>query len=209
MKISVSTLDSFQYYLDNDKSQDDFIQELITRRESRPMNIGIAFENILQQPENYFLYTHYEYKGIRFETEQINACLDYINSFKATWQVKMTKEYDTDYGLVTLSGKTDILHGLIIEDIKTTANYSYDKYANSWQWRCYLDMFDIDNFVYYIAEIKDGDEMVFIKDTHIIKLSGYDNMNNDIRTILNKFVQFILDNNLGKYFGYDSNIIMV
>ena len=196
MRISVSTLDSFDYYLNNDVSDEKFISDLTYYKDNRPMQIGRAFESILRHPSMYDKYVNYECDNIVFDNSGITNSLSFINSLQVpTWQVRSTLKL----GDVTLSGVCDIMNGLEIIDVKTTANYNYDKYANSWQWKSYLEMFGLNKFKYFIAEIKDGSE-ILVKDLHIIELYRYDNMLNELNEFVAMFKEFIVANKLEHIF---------
>ena len=197
MRISVSTLDSFQYYLSNDVADEKFISDLTDYKDNRPMQIGRAYESILRYPAMYDKYVNYECDNIVFDNNSITNSLSFINRLQVpTWQIRGNLKI----GDITLSGICDIMNGLEIIDLKTTANYSYEKYANSWQWRCYLEMFNLDYFKYIIAEIKDNVTEINVKNLHIVELYRYDNMLNDLTTFVNRFKEFIVLNKLEHLF---------
>jgi hypothetical protein len=197
MRISVTHLDGFDYYLNSDLSTDEYINQLTSFRDNRPMQIGRAYESILQNPHLFDRYNHYECDGIKFD----NSIINQIKQFQdvKVWQLKTTSKYDINGLEVTLSGKLDCMLGNTIIDIKTTANYDYDKYYNSYQWRCYLDMFKLNHFKYFVATIKDS-EIVEINNINEIDCFAYSEMNNDIKDKLSKFTSFILDMKLEHIF---------
>jgi hypothetical protein len=68
---------------------------------------------------------------------------------------------EKDYGGIIVSGRCDRLHGMIIEDDKTTSHFSGDagveKYIDKWQWRYYLDIFGAHEFMWHIWETREID----------------------------------------------------
>lgn len=196
MRISTSSLDSFQYYLDGNVELDKYINDLMFRLDSRPMAVGRGFETLITSDV-----TAFEVNNIIYDEALILKGKQIINNYPVRkYQSKVTKDIILTTGIHTLVGMADIICGDIVIDIKTTANFKYDRYINSWQWKAYLYLFETDVFEYTVFEIQDKNNLVSLVDCHIFQCYSYSEMQKDLINILESFTDFIEKNNLQQYF---------
>ena len=196
MRISVTQLDGFQYFLNSDLSEADYIQRLSTFEDNRPMKIGRGFESIItSEPNQYDKFGHYEIDGIKYSNQLIQKGFDRLKDLNAVKQVKIVSEVAG----VNLVGVADLLYGNIIADIKTTANYSFAKYYDSWQWKAYLTLFELDIFKYFVFEINDSD-IVELKEFHLVNCFRYALMESELNVLVSEFKDFIQIKNLQHIF---------
>lgn len=194
IRISVTHLDGFDYYLKSNKDTDTYISELTTFTDNRPMKIGRSFETILQLPELTKFEDCYNCDGVKFKRNQIAKALQRYET--GVWQLKHVQEFEG----VQLVGKADIIQGATIIDIKTTAKIDIQRYIDSYQWRAYLMLFGANLFEYHIYQIKDEPELIDITDFELLKLNDYDGLVSDLKCVVNDFKDFIYSNNLQDYF---------
>jgi hypothetical protein len=201
MRISTTALDGYQYYLDGKIEQEDYISNLVVIKDSPAMKIGRAFETVLHSPHQYDKYNYYVCDGIKFDNNLITDSLEYINHLaKPTWQSKIVKQYDIGGENVNLVGVADILNGNEIIDIKTTARFDYERYFWSWQWRAYLELFELDLFKYFVAEYKTNNDVIEMNHLYQFEFYRYPDMEIALNNILTKFVKFIKEMELDALF---------
>lgn len=132
IRLPVTGLENRRYYLhpppwiDDPKTDLDYVDELVGRIETPAMRLGTAFEDALvgKPPTPGFTFTG----DIRWNRP-------------AALQVPVRYEVPLpDLGVrVVLSGRLDGIDGDVVVDVKATAKpFNLDKYHDSWQWRVYL-----------------------------------------------------------------------
>lgn len=122
-------------------------------------------------------------------------------------EVPVRKVYETNYFPVQLSGKIDEINGITIRDAKCKfRNVDFKEYADSCQWKFYLDMTDTDRFFYDVFEVKSfkdlsGSSPYKLKpDVHFIahdplECIRYDSMEQDVQLLLNEFMDYLSNRN--------------
>jgi hypothetical protein len=197
MRIRTTALDAFQYYLDNDIDQESYIQSITDFKSTPAMEIGKAYENIITNPKPYDKYLCYKYDDYSFDNEIIGEGTNFIRSLDfPCYQVKSVKNIN----VIKLVGVADIINGNEIIDVKTTGRFDIERYFKSWQWRAYLDIFELDKFRYFVVEYNLKENSIYHKDTHKFEFFRYDNMTNELSNIVSQFAEFISNNNLDNYF---------
>lgn len=152
MRISVTDLDSWRYF----KASDDMdVQALLRRlrREEEPsqaMLAGRALHNALEHASEGEM-AEVESDGFRFQF--VGDCAIPLLPVR---ELKGEILIQTPSGPVTLVGVIDGHDGAIY-DWKLTGRFDAERYADSYQWRCYLVMFNARKFVYGVFEGKEGD----------------------------------------------------
>lgn len=139
---------------------------------------------------------------IIYNSEQVQTALNYKDEIKGCFhEVKMSKNYLINDEEVTVSGTCDVLHGLLIRDIKTKYSdlRSIEDYTRSYQWRFYCDMFNVPTFIYDVFQFVgyDKDKHGYnvselpIKRHEPIECITYHKMNDDIHYLLYQLVEYV------------------
>jgi len=197
-RISVSDLDSYRWYKQN---EDMTLEELLARLRketpaSLPMLAGSALHRFFEHASSEGQETPaIEVDGFRFAFDcDIDMELPTIRELKGEVQV------DTPSGPVTLVGIVDGMDSAIY-DYKLTGRFDAEKLAESYQWRCYLMMFNASRFVYRVFVGKeDSDGVGFdgnafsqwtIREYHELPVYRYPGMEADVVGQVSEFAAFI------------------
>ena len=148
MYLSVSKLDAFRLMATTDWKKESEVVDAIkgTATYGWQAKYGTGLHGCIEDPPRWWSedqgkYIHTDRDGTvtSWPREIVDACASawprpcvFEQSFKA--------EYSIDNKLVTLGGRIDAEHGLVIVEGKTKFGYfdPFD-YSDSIQWRCYLD----------------------------------------------------------------------
>ena len=233
--IRVTTLEKFrrfysdEYEYETEQSLIDGITQAFTGNEFT--RIGTAFHSIVElgipkcekveAGERTFLYYGKEAKepvpsgrkfdidgfGVTLDVAQCKTALEYRDEHPdAFHEIRLYK----DYGDVLITGCADMIDGLEIRDIKTKYSPADDKdYINSYQWRYYLELFQLDTF-HFDLFIFDG----YNKEKHGYDVRGiplrrhlpaitchrYGSIESDTRYLLEHFIRWMKYRKLEKYF---------
>ena len=219
-RISITTLETYRKMLAGDEwtTQDAFIQSLITPFEGNEYTrIGSAFHAIVEQGEEIvetlqdpgkFRVT-VEGWPVVFNEEQVAMALKYRSklpyAFHEEW---IGREFDTPAMTIWVHGRVDVLHGTFVRDIKTKYSpVKYDDYANSAQWKFYLDLTGLDTFYFDLFEFpgyrkeRHGYDVssLGIRPYGAIECIRYDGMEAENKQLVCDFTDFITRHNLTQY----------
>jgi hypothetical protein len=174
-------------------------------------NVGSAFHWIIENHhEKEFHSTLLEKFGVRFSDDQIKTALTHVSELGTfTPEIRMSKVFNTKFGEISITGQTDVLQGKIIRDTKVTfRNRSTSEYYNSYQWRVYLSIFELDRFIYDLFEVeKYKDEYqrdvtrCLITPYEPYECIRYELMEVDVINLLNEFLEWIDYRNLWHVLG--------
>jgi len=164
IKISVSTLDAFHKYInDHEKKNQEPIYpdaqsflDYLTRDfvPSPDMQYGSAIDAIIENPKKFWSDEHkeYIYKGIGIPKAYINRITPFFD-YDFPFQVDGSVLYKIGNTEVLLTARVDQLHGNEVVEFKTVwTGYSYHRYADSMQWKCYNVIFDTQRVRYVVAD---------------------------------------------------------
>ena len=219
-RISITTLETYRKFLAGDEwtTQQSLIDSLITPFEGNEYTrIGSAFHAIVEQGESVvetlqdpgkFRVT-VEGWPVVFNEEQVAMALKYRSklpyAFHEEW---IGREFDTPSMPIWVHGRVDVLHGTFVRDIKTKYSpVKYDDYAESAQWKFYLDLTGLDTFYFDLFEFpgykkdKHGYDVssLGIKPYGAIECIRYDGMEQENRQLVCDFTDFIVKHNLTQY----------
>lgn len=186
MRISVTTVDSYNYYRNSEKSLSEFLAELRKEAPVTPeMESGRAFHSMLEHAAEGDEVDSFEADGYTFEFA-CNADL----ALPAIRELKGEAELTVDGEPITLVGKVDAVDGLRVWDHKPTTRFDVEKWTDAFQWRAYLWMFGCNRFTYnvFVRSVKNGH--VKIREVHELDFYRYPGMEQDIRANLHEFVAF-------------------
>lgn len=194
MRLSVNDLQCWQRYRDNeDVTLADCLRQL--RREEPPTPVllaGRALHKALEHAQyhednlNPFGQSVLQYEGYTF----IFQC-DAEITVPDVRELKGETVIDTRYGSLTMVGVVDSID-TAISDYKLTGHFDAERLAASYQWRCYLQMFDrlrFDYKVFVAQEIKPNEWA--IRDYHEVSFYRYPGMEEDIERAVNECVAFM------------------
>lgn len=186
MRLSVTNLDAYRRYCrDEDVTLESLLAQL--RRETPPtpaMMAGRAFHAALENLRDDADVIDQDDHRFRF---QIDSAL-YLPPIR---ELKGEVVLPTSVGDVTLVGIVDGLHGTEVYDHKLSASFDAERYANSYQWRCYLTMFGGEKFTYnvFVGKVDDSGDWV-IYDLHRLPFYAYPAMRGDVLKAVDEFAQF-------------------
>lgn len=194
MRLSVSDLQCWMRYRDSEEvTLDECLKQL--RREEPPTpallagrKLHKALENARYHEEsvNPFGQSVLEYKGYAFIFQcDVEIAMPEVRELKGEMLV------DTRYGPVTLVGVVDSIDSAVT-DYKLTGHFEAERLAHSYQWRCYLQMFDRLRFDYKVfvgVEIKPQEWA--IRDYHALSFYRYPGMEEDIQREVENCVRFM------------------
>jgi hypothetical protein len=140
------------------------------------------------------------YEGITFSAEQVAPALWYKEQHPhMISEVPSKKLYLNKYFDVLVSGRADVIEGQFVRDAKAKfRSPTVKEYADSYQWRFYLDMFNSPAFYYDVFEIQNYRYLVNnrLPDVDIIPYEPieclpYEGMIEDLNTLVTDFARFM------------------
>ncbi|WP_227430455.1 hypothetical protein [Psychrobacter sp. I-STPA6b] len=187
-RVSVTHLDSYQYFLDSDMTEQELYDRLFGAYTPTPaMSAGTAWHKIL---ENYLRNPSgiYQQDSFTFDISKLNDTdeVQVVNLGKP-WEREQKHVVQLIDG-VDLVGKIDVETPYAVIDHKLTGSYNPERYLNAWQWRAYLAMRGKNRFIYQVFECKPVTkygQVVEIKDYHTLDMYAYDGMIDDVKDCLN------------------------
>ena len=174
MRVSVTLLDSFRYWKQNEfwteEAEQKALEELIARirgeklPQTDAMLRGIAWHKIAEDPHKYYDPSQdvYGCEGWTFNAADAGVILMDLPAERVC-EVKM----EIDVGPVQLVGIADYIDGCNAGDLKLSKKVEPDKYGESLQWMAYLRMMDGKGFRYHVAQPRTD------RKTGAIKLADY------------------------------------
>lgn len=184
MRISVTHLDSYLYWLSSDMELDQLLARIKGEEPPGPSALaGRAFHSLLENAE-----PGQEFGGLNspiVDGHQFVFAIEEELALPPVRELKAEEVFQTPSGPVTLVGKVDALNGLTVQDYKLTERFDAEKYMESLQWRAYLTMFDAWRFVYdvFVARYDVAPSeltQVVIYDYHRLPLCAYPGMRADV-----------------------------
>lgn len=175
IRLSVTDLDSYHYWLGSDMELDALLTRLRGEEPPGPnMLAGRAFHKLLETSGACDLPSAVV-DGVEFD-----FVLEQEIALPLIRELKAEKVFETPSGPVTLVGKVDGLQGITVHDYKLTERFEAERYADSYQWRCYLTMFGAKQFVYDVFQCRYSDDRVTVYEYHRLPLAAYPGMETDV-----------------------------
>lgn len=190
LRVSVSDLDSFRQFRDDEDGDLNALLRQIRRLEppSEPMLAGSALHKALEvlppdAPEVLSLASD----GYVFSIE-----CDIAMDLPRTRELKAESVLDVQGTIVTLVGKVDAIEGTRVDDHKTTGYFDAERFHAGYAWRCYLMMFGANRFRWNVFEMKPhGPEKVYaVTGFHQMEQFRYPGMEADVLRLLTAYVRF-------------------
>lgn len=195
IKLSVSDLDSWLAYIE--PAQEAFelsTEQLIARlrKEDTPneeMRIGSAFHSVM------------ETLGVGDLEYREQDGYEFFFEAETTLSIPVLRErlcervYETSSGSVLLRGKLDAESGNAVTDYKLTFGaFDAERYADSLQWRAYLDMTGAREFHHLVFQANrpgDRGNKIWIHDVHDLVQWAYPGMRADVLKRVGELAEFV------------------
>lgn len=201
MRIGTTQLEAFRLYMNPQNewmTEAKLLQDL--RGEFHPtseMLLGLAFGRALEKPDrwrqpdgSYRVPVKGELGWVeyRFTAVMVDRALELLDR-RGTFEVRHEKEYDG----WTVVAKLDQIIGTRINENKTTTGYfDFDKYAESCQWRFYLDIFGAATMTYNVFEIREPEPGEYkLGNVSTFNLFPYDAMHQDCLNLVRQFKEYV------------------
>ena len=154
LRISVSQISSYLSYIEGKISLEQFVNSMLKRdKPNIKMIAGTIFHCILQG------FPYEEDSRIEFDSGDIEEAKKKIDFRSSIFEYKIRKPYLTDRGDVIVTGMADQILGDTICEFKTTYGaFSYDRYADSIQWKAYCSLFGVEQVKYQVWQITEPEE---------------------------------------------------
>ena len=202
MRLSVTTVEAFRLWRDTGDWMALEDLEATIRKDQPPnenMLRGSAFHDVIERPaataETGLEGTQYRSGEYVFGGEGMARVLALlpkgrVAECKATWT----------FGGITISGKADALHALDAYEAKCTAKLDVEKYFDSFQWRAYVVMFNVQRVHYILGQHYDnGGRHVVIEHVLPMTLYRYPNVEDDVKRTASECAEFIVLRGLESY----------
>lgn len=197
MRISTTTLESFRLFMQPEQewmTQDELIATI--RGEFRPNHkvmLGLAFGQVLEQPEKYLVSGGYQHGDFFFSLDMMAGPLASIDR-RGVMEPKAEKVY----GDCVVVAKADHMLGADITEFKSTlSSFDPDKYALSCQWRFMADIFDVPKVTYRVFCLSEDDAgIIDLRSTETMNLYRYPAMRQDLNNLLHQFVGYVTSKGL-------------
>lgn len=225
MRVSTTIIEKYRRWQDSTSDYDteeSFVESLTKEFKGNAYTaIGTAFHSIAElgidvckfNEERNTFDVETDLGAVSFSSEQVQAALKY--SMDTQWAVpelKLTKEYNTKYGKVTVVAMADRVWGYEVRDIKTKFSApKQQEYLDSCQWRYYLEIFEVNDFyfdLFQFAGYKPAEHGMDVSSLQIIRHDPipcirYEGMEEDNADLLAGFLEYVFSNNLQEYITRD------
>lgn len=219
LRIATTSIDLYNRFLcDEEFPEEVFISQLTKKTPAtKYMQLGSAFHEILEDPwgayNRHAKLTSHEgnfmsKEGIVFPDDVIRPCFDFID-YDHPFEIKLTKNYavisefnPSGFEPVEVVAKVDQGKGnFVIEHKSCWTQFKYDKYADSLQWKFYLDIFQAQRCIYKVFELSDLAGGIKFRQFHSFHFDWHEGIPKELETILESFIKFIYTKNLQEFFS--------
>ena len=186
-RISVTWLDSYQYFLDSEMSEGELYERFYGAFTQNPaMAAGTAWHKIL---ETYLSPKAgvYQQDGFVFDLKALFDTDEVLIINIGEPHERENKHVMQLIDGVDLVGMIDVETPYTVYDHKLTGSYKPERYFDAWQWRAYLTMRNKSQFTYQVFEckpVREYGQTVEIKDYHTLDMYAYDGMQDEVKSIL-------------------------
>lgn len=212
-RISVTTLESYRKLRSGDSylTQDSFIEGLRTPFEGNNYTkVGTAFHSIVELGTPALLDRadgRYDVivgeERVTFSPGQVAAILAYRLSLPLSLhEVWVGRVFHTSVMDIWVHGRMDLLHGIDVHDIKTKyGRVNVGDYEDSAQWRLYLDLAQLDRFVFDLFMFHGDIDGLDVSSLHVdrwgeIECVRYAGMADDNSELVDDFASFVVRHGL-------------
>lgn len=192
MRVSATTLESFRLYMAPDqewKTEASLLEDIAgTFVPTRPVEIGKAFGLVLETPDRYKVRGGYVCNGFSFDDAAMAEPLSLMDR-RGVYEAKAIKRY----GDVDVVSKADQIIGCRLREHKTTCStFSFEKYADSFQWRLMADAFEPLQVSYYVFCLDDHENgVITVKSVETFNLYPYAQLHEDCAELVDQFRAYV------------------
>lgn len=156
-----------------------------------------------------------------FSEKQAAPALQYrLDHPRMISEVPLQKVYDLGKYRVKLSGRADGVEGILLRDGKTKfRSINFQEYMDSYQWRYYLDMFNLNHFFYDVFEVKRFKELpvgkpyiltdVEFLEPETLHCERYAGMEQDCQRLLKEFMDYIDTRNFYNFLNQENETVIL
>ena len=165
---------------DEEPSLEDLVRQITTDEPSEKMLAGTAFHKALELAQVGEFET-LEADGYRFTLADGELSLPSIREIRASRR----------YGELVVTGKADCVLGRTVIDHKTTGKIDFDRYLEGYQWRFYLELFEADEFVWNLFQIREvGEKTYRVEAPQVLKVNRYPEIAADCEALAAEYLEF-------------------
>ena len=184
MLARVSNIETYRRWrLEEDATPADLVSRLTADQPTERMEVGTAFHKALELAQSG---DHDELTANGYRFLFAGPCAIALPSVR---ELRCSRQY----GPLIVSGQVDAIHGLRVEDHKTTANFSADSYLEGCQWRFYLDIFGADVFRWNVFEIladRKDPHTYHVDPPHLLEQFRYPGLHDDCMALALGYYEF-------------------
>lgn len=158
------------------------------------VELGEAFGAVLEDPDRYLTPEGFRCGPYCFSRDVIEPALAVFDR-RGVFEAKATKQY----GPCTVVAKADQLLGAqLIENKTTLSTFSFDKYAESYQWRFMADIFQPAWITYHVFCLSESarDGSIELRGIETFNLYPYAGLHQDCCELLRQFVTYVTSRGL-------------
>jgi hypothetical protein len=192
MRISTTTLESFRLFMEPEQewmTEDALLATIRGVFTPTPaISLGLAYGKVLEDPDRFQVPGGYRCNGFNFADATIAPALALIDR-RGIFEAKAAKAY----GPHEVVAKADHLLGAHLSEFKTTGStFSFDKYADSCQWRFMTDIFEPRQVTYHVFLLDDHENGVAeLRGIESFNLYPYAELHQDCCDLLGRFVDYV------------------
>lgn len=219
-RISVTTIEKFRRFMTEASSfdqEEDLIKSIKGEFEGNNKTwIGGAYHGVIEGKYRIHINKgqYFIADDIAFSAEQAKPALDYKRAHpKMIHEVSFTKPFTLKDQTIMVSCRTDGMEGREVGDVKCKfGQVDFTEFLDSYQWRFYLSMFGMDAFHYDLFHFQGFDDNTILRPGVLNYLPGvdityqeplycyrYDNLEADVRQLLQEFMEYIHFRDLYQY----------
>lgn len=191
MRISATQIDAYIRWLDSDEGSLDEIRDYLLKKTAptTAMQAGTAFHKVLEN-STYGEMERAEQDGFTFDLSGLECTLD----LPEIRELKLECLTVIAGFPVTVVGVVDAQRANGVYDHKLTSRFDAERYADSYQWRCYLHWFGYDWMRYNVFEAyqpADTPNLYEVRNFHPLRFTRYPEIGADVDRISREFVLFV------------------
>lgn len=216
LTVRTTTIESFREWINADEQdtedkfwicEDNVIGNIKSiERSNVKADFGTAGHSIIENPCRYKTDTGYTVDVFDFSDKQAEPMLKFRTEHPLmTRELALSKLYSTPNFDLIITGTCDHLEGIQLRDTKFKfSNFDMSDFMYSAQWKIYLDMIGLDIFHYDFFRVDGFKTMEDMPNAKIhncesMMLKRYNGMEQDIMTIINEFLDFVIFKDLTQY----------
>lgn len=191
MRVSSTQIDAFVRWQKNEDAPVEEIIAYLTKRtpHTDAMRAGSAFHKVLEHAA-YGEIEKAEQDDFTFDFSELNAFVE----MPGVRELKMECLTVAAGFPVTVVGVVDAQVRNGVYDHKLTARFDAERYADSYQWRCYLHWFGFDWMQYNVFEAyQPANEpgLYIVRNFHPLRFTRYPELSTDVERVTREFVLFV------------------